>query len=111
MQTSNGGSAYGASGKYGNSAAVGQTANGDKYATANGNTYKNTGSGWTGNSNNTQKYWQLKLLGRSKSSASGWGGQEKSSGSSAFSGGGGGGWESKSASARGSASSGGGGRR
>ena len=46
MQATNGASAYGASGKYGNSAAVGQTANGDKYAAANGNTYKNTGSGW-----------------------------------------------------------------
>ncbi|MFZ0294678.1 MAG: DUF3300 domain-containing protein [Candidatus Sulfotelmatobacter sp.] len=89
--TTNGGSAYGASGKYGNSAAVGQTANGNKYATANGNTYKNTGSGWSGNSNNTHQ------------SASGWGGQEKSGGSSAFSGGG---WESRSASARGSASRG-----
>ena len=42
-------------GKNGNSAAVGQTANGDKYAAANGNTYKNTGSGWSGNSNNTPK--------------------------------------------------------
>ena len=44
---SNGGSAYGATGKYGNSGAVGETANGNKYATANGNVYKNTGSGWT----------------------------------------------------------------
>ena len=100
VHTTNGGSAYGGSGKYGNSAAVGETANGNKYATANGNTYKNTGSGWTGNSNNTQK-----------SGASGWGGQQKSSGSSAFSGAGGGGWDSRSASARGSASRGGGGRR
>jgi hypothetical protein len=97
VKTSNGGSAYGAVGKNGNSAAIGQTANGNKYATANGNTYKNTGSGWSGNSNNTQK-----------SSASGWGGQEKSGGSSAFNSGGGG-WESRSASARGSASTGGGG--
>ena len=95
VHTTNGGSAYGASGKYGNTAAVGQTANGNKYATANGNTYKNTGSGWSGNANNTRQ------------SASGWGGQEKSGGSSAFSGGGGGGWESRSASARGSASRGG----
>src|SRR5208282_5861634 len=56
VQTSNGGKAYGASGAY-NSAAVGQTANGNKYATANGNTYKNTGSGWQGSSTNTnQKY-------------------------------------------------------
>jgi hypothetical protein len=46
VHTTNGGSAYGATGKYGNSAAVGQTANGDKYASANGTQYKNTGSGW-----------------------------------------------------------------
>ncbi len=92
VHTTSGASAYGASGKYGNSAAVGQTANGNKYATANGNVYKNTGSGWSGNSNNAHQ------------SASGWGGQEKSGGSSAFSGGG---WESRSASARGSASRGG----
>jgi len=89
VHTTNGASAYGASGKYGNSAAVGQTANGNKYASANGNVYSNTGSGWS-----------------QKSGASGWGGQEKSGGASAFSGGGGGGWESRSASARGSASRG-----
>jgi Protein of unknown function (DUF3300) len=115
VHTTNGGSAYGASGKYGNSAAVGQTANGDKYATANGNTYKNTGSGWSGNSNNTQKSSGSSYSNSAqKSSASGWGGEAKSSGSSAFSGGGGGGWESRSASARGSASTSGsrsGGRR
>ena len=35
-----------ASGANGNSAAAGQTANGNKYAAANGNVYKNTGSGW-----------------------------------------------------------------
>jgi hypothetical protein len=111
MHTTNGGSAYGASGKYGNSAAVGQTASGDKYATANGNTYKNTGSGWTGNSNNTPKSGS-NYSGQNasaNSAAKGWGGQEKSSGSSAFGGAGGGGWESKSASARGSSSTGGGG--
>jgi hypothetical protein len=54
IQTSKGGSAYGASGKY-NSAAVAQTASGNKYAAVNGNVYSNTGSGWNGNSNNTQK--------------------------------------------------------
>ena len=94
MHTTNGASAYGASGKYGNSAAVAQTANGDKYASVNGNKYSNTGSGWGGNS--------------SKSEYSGWGGQEKSS-SSAFSGSSGGGWGSRSESARGSYSRGGGG--
>src|SRR5271170_4418286 len=108
MQASNGASAYGASGKNGNSAAVGQTANGNKYAAANGNTYKNTGGGWQNTNGNSNKY-----SGSSSNSASskGWGGQEKSGGSSAFSGSSGGGWESRSASARGSASRGGGSRR
>jgi hypothetical protein len=95
IKTSNGASAYGASGKY-NSAAVGQAANGDKYAAANGNTYKNTGSGWQNTSGQ-------------KSGASGWGGQAKSGGSSAFGGSSGGGWGARSDSARGSASMGGGG--
>jgi hypothetical protein len=130
VKTSNGASAYGASGKYGNSAAVGQTANGNKYASANGNTYSNTGNGWSGNSNNTkpansssysntntQKSGTSYSGSQNKSSSSGWGGQDKSSGSSAFSGSGGGGWGSKSDSARGSQSTGrsggwgGGGRR
>ena len=108
MQASNGASAYGASGKNGNSAAVGQTANGDKYAAANGNTYKNTGGGWQNTNGSSNK-----PSGSSSSSAAskGYGGQEKSGGSSAFSGSSGGGWESRSASARGSASRGGGGRR
>ncbi len=104
VHTTNGASAYGASGKYGNSVAVGQATNGDKYAIANGNTYKNTGSGWSGNSNNTQKY--NTYSNPQKSSSSGWGGQEKSGGSSAFSSGSGGGWGARSASARGSASMG-----
>ena len=121
VQTSSGGKAVGATGAYGNSAAVGQTANGNKYATANGNVYSNTGSGWSGNSNNTQKYGSSSYSGTSNSAqkysgssfnsaaSKGWGGQEKSSGSSAFSGGSGGGWGAKSASARGSTSMGGGG--
>jgi Protein of unknown function (DUF3300) len=106
VHTTNGGSAYGAEGKYGNSAGVAQTANGNKYAAVNGNTYKNTGNGWTGNSNNSAKY-----NGASSSSAAakGWGGQEKSSGSPAFAGSGGGGWQSRSESARGASSMGGGG--
>jgi hypothetical protein len=118
VQTSKGGSAYGASGKY-NSGAVGQTANGNKYAAVNGNTYSNTGSGWNGNSNNTQKYNSSNNTQKYNSSSysgqnttknnfassSGWGSQEKSSGSSAFSSGSGG-WGSKSESARGSASTG-----
>jgi hypothetical protein len=95
VQTSNGGKAVGATGKY-NSAAVGETASGNKYAAANGKTYSNTGSGWQQKSG-------------SSSEAKGWGGQAKSSGSSAF--GGGSGWQSRADSARGSASRGGGGSR
>ncbi|MGB8439577.1 MAG: DUF3300 domain-containing protein [Candidatus Acidiferrales bacterium] len=95
--SSSGASAYGATGKNGNSAAVGQTANGDKYAAANGKTYSNTGSGWDQKSGSPSSY--------NKSSSSGWGGQEKSGGSSAMSSGGGG-WGSRSASARGSSSMG-----
>ena len=107
--SSTGASAYGATGKNGNSAAAGETANGDKYASANGKTYSNTGSGWDQKSGSTSSY--------NKSSSSGWGGQEKSGGSSAMNSGGGG-WNSRSASARGSESmgrsggwGGGGGRR
>ena len=106
VQTSAGGKGAAASGAYGNSGAVGQTANGNKYAAANGNVYKNTGSGWNqtqGTSHNTSSY-----SGANSAAARGYGGQEKSSGSSAF-GGGGGGWQSRQASARGSESRGGGG--
>jgi hypothetical protein len=106
VHTTNGASAYGASGKYGNSAAVGQAANGDKYAAVNGNTYKNTGGGWSGNSNNTKP--SSSYSGSNSAGSKGWGGQEKSGGSSAF-GGGGSGWDSRTASARGSSSMGGGG--
>jgi hypothetical protein len=107
IQTSNGGKAVGATGKY-NSGAVGQTANGNKYATANGNVYSNTGNGWqqkNGSSNNYQKSSGSSYSGQSAASK-GWGQPEKSGGSSAFSRGGGG-WQSRSASARGSASAGG----
>ncbi len=94
--SSTGASAYGATGKNGNSAAVGQTANGDKYAAgSNGKTYSNTGSGWDQKSGSTSSY--------NKSSSSGWGGQEKSGGSSAMSSGGGG-WSSRASSERGSSS-------
>ncbi len=129
VQTSNGAKAVGGTGANG-SAAAGQAANGDKYAAANGNLYKNTGSGWqqtqgnTNHSTSTSSYSQKSgtstysqkpatssYSGASASNsaaAKGWGGgQGKSSGSSAFSGGGGGGWQSKSASARGTASRGG----
>jgi hypothetical protein len=94
-QTSAGGSAVAAQGKYGNTASAGQAANGNKYATANGNVYKNTGSGW----NQTQG-----------SSSRGYGEQQShSSSESEFSGGGGGGWQSRADSSRGSYSRGGGG--
>jgi hypothetical protein len=99
MHSSNGASAYGATGKNGNSAAVGESANGDKYAAANGKTYSNTGSGWD------QKSGSSNTSSSNKSSSSGWGGQEKSGGSSAMNSGGGG-WQSRSASARGSSSMG-----
>jgi hypothetical protein len=108
MHNTNGASAYGASGKYGNSAAVGQTANGNKYATANGNTYKNTGSGWSNTNGSSNKSSSSYSNSAQKSSSSGWGGLEKSGGSSAF-GGSSGGWGARSESARGSASRGGGG--
>jgi hypothetical protein len=124
-QTSAGGSAVAASGKYGNSGAAGQTSNGDKYATANGNVYKNTGSGWNqtqGSSSYNQQKSTSSYSGSSASkstssysgasasnsaAAKGYGGEQKS-GSSAF-GGGGSGWQSRQDSARGSASRGGGG--
>ena len=53
-----------------------ETANGNKYAAANGKTYSNTGSGWDQTSGSPSSY--------NKSSSSGWGGQEKSGGSSAM---------------------------
>src|SRR5277367_1820452 len=95
--SSTGASAYGATGKNGNSAAYGETANGDKYAAANGKTYSNTGSGWD------QKSGSTSSSSYNKSSSSGYGSQEHSSGSSAMSSGGGG-WSSRASSARGSAS-------
>jgi Protein of unknown function (DUF3300) len=102
MHSSSGASAYGATGKNGNSAAVGESANGNKYAAANGKTYSNTGSGWEQKSGSPSSY--------NKSSSSGWGGQERSGGSSAMNSGGGG-WNSRASSARGSSSMGRGGRR
>jgi hypothetical protein len=108
VQTSAGGRGVAASGAYGNNVAAGQTANGNKYAAANGNVYKNTGSGWNqtqGTPKSPSSY-----SGANSAAARGYGGQQKSSGTSAFGGsGGGGGWQSRQASARGSASRGGGG--
>jgi hypothetical protein len=103
-QTSAGGSAAVAQGKYGNTAGAGETANGTKYAGANGNVYKNTGSGWSqtqGTPHNTS------YSGSNSAASHGYGG-EQHSGSSAF-GGGGSGWQSRQASSRGSFSRGGGG--
>jgi len=105
VQTSAGGRGVAASGAYGN-AAAGQTASGNKYAAANGNVYRNTGSGWDqthGSPKSTSSY-----SGTNSAAARGYAGQERSSGSSAF---GGGGWQSRQASARGSYSRGGGGGR
>jgi Protein of unknown function (DUF3300) len=115
-QTSQGGSAAAASGKYGNSAAVGQTASGDKYAAANGNVYKNTGSGWNQTQGTPPKN-NSNYSGTSSANsaaARGYGSQPKAN-STAFSGSGGGGgssgggWQSRQASARGSSSRSGGG--
>jgi len=103
MQNTAGGRAVAGAGVNGNSGVAGQTANGNryaggqaangnKYAAANGNVYKNTGSGWQ----QTQG-----------SSSRGYGAQQHSSG--AF-GGSGSGWQSRADSARGEASRGGGGR-
>ena len=83
-----------------------ESSNGNKYATANGNVYKNTGSGWEGSNSNS-------------SAAHGWGSSSdsdyhSSGSSSAFSGwgsksGGDSGWGSRSASSQGWSSRGGGG--
>src|SRR5271154_2352551 len=83
-----------------------ESSNGNKYATANGNVYKNTGSGWEGSNSNS-------------SAAHGWGSSSgsdyhSSDSSSAFSGwgshsGGDSGWASRSSSASGWGSRGGGG--
>jgi Protein of unknown function (DUF3300) len=120
IQTTAGGRGVAASGAYGNSGAMGETANGNKYASANGNEYRNTGSGWQKNTdgswNNVQKPSSF-----SSDDARGWGSSNgnwgsHSGGSSAFSGwgnhsseAGGGGWGSRSSSSRGWASRGGGG--
>jgi len=77
----------------------GESANGTKYASQNGNVYKNTGNGWQ----QTQPKSDY-----DQKSSSGWGQQEKSGGSSAF-GGHENGWQSQAESARGSWSRGGGG--
>jgi hypothetical protein len=79
----------------------GESANGTKYASQNGNVYKNTGSGW-------QQTQPRSNYGSASNSAEsrGWGQQERSGGSSAF-GGSSSGWQSRADSARGSWSRGG----
>ncbi len=82
-----------------------ESSNGNKYATANGNVYKNSGSGWEGANSNAAHGWGSSSAsdyhGSGSSSAfSGWGG-DKSGGDS--------GWGSKSSSAQGWGSRGGGG--
>ena len=101
MQTSSGAKAIAGSSAYGNAAGV-ETASGNKYAAANGNVYKNTGSGWQqaqGSSRSSGTF------GNSSGAERGWGQQERSGGSSAF---GGNGWQSRAESSRGWASRGGG---
>ena len=106
VQTSDGGKAAASSGVNGNYAA-GQTASGDKYAAANGNVYKNTGSGWqqTQGTPHNSTYSAPQTSAESR----GWGGQEHPTNSSAM--GGSSGWQSRAESARGSYSRGGGGFR
>lgn len=108
IQTSNGGKAAATSGVNGNGMAA-ETANGDKYAAANGNVYKNTGNGWQqtqGTSHNTASNYSSAST---SADAKGWGQRDKTGGSSAF-----GeshsesGWQSRAESARGSASRSGG---
>ncbi len=103
VQTSTGARGAAATGANGNYGAVGQTANGNKYATANGNVYKNTGSGWTQTQGTPNQKSTSSYSGANSTAARGYGGQEKSSGSAAF-GGGGNGWQTREASTRGSAS-------
>jgi hypothetical protein len=108
MQTSNGGKAVAGTGVNGSGMAA-EAGNGDKYAAANGNVYKNTGNGWQ-QTHGTSPNAASSHSGASPSSDTrGWGQQEKSSGSSAF----GGshaesGWQSRAESSRGWASRGGG---
>jgi hypothetical protein len=107
-QTTAGGSAAAATGKYGNSGAVGETANGNKYAAANGNVYKNTGSGWN-QTQGTPHSTPTNYSGANSAASHGYGSQEHSGGGSSAWGGGSSGWQSREASARGAESRSGGG--
>jgi len=70
IQTSAGGRGVAGTSLNGNSAAIGQTANGNKYAAANGNAYRNTGSGWQKDTNGS---WNNVQKPTSSTSARGWG--------------------------------------
>jgi len=97
VQTSAGGKGVAVTGANGNAAAV-EARDGNKYAAANGNVYKNTGGGWQetqGSPKSTSNY------SGNNAAARGYGEQESNSRSTAFSGGG---WQSRQASARGSRS-------
>ena len=101
VQASNGAKGVAGTGANGNFAA-GETANGNKYAESNGNTYKNTGSGWQQTQGSSTYH---PSSGSSSAESKGWGQQEKSGGSSSFSGNG---WQSRQESSRGWSSRGGG---
>jgi hypothetical protein len=90
-----------AAGNYGTA----ETSSGNKYAAANGNVYKNTGSGWqsAGSNSDGARGWS------DSSSAYHGDAASRSTAFSGFSNGGGGGWQSRSSSARGWGSGGGGG--
>ena len=88
-----------------------ESSSGNKYATANGNAYRNTGSGWQKDSNGNWNSVQKPTA--SSDGARGWGGSGDSH-TSAFNGYGGhsaagSGWDDRGASSRGWASRGGGG--
>ena len=119
LQTSAGGRGIAATGVNNNSLAMGEAANGNRYASANGTAYRNTGSGWQKDTNGS---WSNVQRPATSDSARGWGGNaggsadSRGGGSSAFSGWGshsgdegGGGWGSRASSSRGWASRGGGG--
>jgi hypothetical protein len=103
----------GANGNFGTA----ESSNGNRYATADGNAYRNTGSGWQKDTNGSWNNVQKPDI--SSDDARGWGSamQSHAGGSSAFSGWGSrsgssfgsGGWGSRFASSRGWASRGGGG--
>jgi hypothetical protein len=99
VQTSAGGKAVGASGAYGNSGMAAKGANGNMYASADGNVYKNTGSGWQqadksggwSSANSSSMQQEADNRSRGEQSSQNYS-QQRSSGGWGHSGGGGGGW-------------------